>query len=82
MFSNWMPETVFDEQRLLLRLSAYILRCKSEHSNRASDVLDSLLTKVSESYREVVPNLVVRRPRDTHAAGLAQRFQRRCQTLT
>src|ERR1700733_3317705 len=60
-----------------VRKGFYILRCKPEHAHRASDVLHSLLTEVSESYRELIPNLVVRRPRDTHAAGLAERFQTR-----
>src|SRR5579871_386668 len=54
-----------------------VLRCEPEHAHRASDVLHGLLTEVSKGYRELIPNLVVRRPRDTNAAGLAERFQTR-----
>src|SRR6266404_464920 len=50
---------------------------KPEHSYRARDVFHGLLTKISESDRQLVPNLLVRRPGDTYSTGLAQRFQPR-----
>ena len=50
---------------------------KPEHSYCARDVFYGLLTKISESDRQLVPNLLVRRPGDTYSTGLAQRFQPR-----
>src|SRR6266404_1659942 len=50
---------------------------KPEHAYRARDVFHGLLTEIGESDRQLVPNLVVRRPGDTYPAGVAQRFQPR-----
>ncbi len=54
-----------------------IRSCKPEHANRARDVLHCLLAEIGKSYRKLVPNLLVCRPRNAYAAGLAKCLQTR-----
>src|SRR4051812_41179710 len=62
-------------QRSRFRKGLDISCREPEHAYCACYVFHGLLTKIGESDRQFIPNLVVCGPRDTYSAGIAQRFQ-------